>query len=88
LLVVLDDEDIRDYASNVFEDDASSNLEAERQKCLASDITGSLQESSLANARHPFRAYLYMSERFQGPVVDGLFAWPAFVVAQKAVIGK
>jgi len=86
-LVLQDPEDIESYAQGVFN---KSTLEAERQACLAAVITGKIH--SLTNSRNLFRAYSYMSERFKGTDEDeqeqALFAWPAFMVAQRAVLGK
>jgi hypothetical protein len=80
--LVLQTSEIASYASEVFQDPTS---EEERTSCLAAVITGKID--SLPNAHNLFRSYSYMSERF----TDGektLFAWPVFMVAQRAVLGK
>jgi len=57
----------------------------DRMTALAAVITGEVAQ--LQNQRNHFKAYSYMSERF----TDGTqprFAWPPFLIAQPAVLGK
>lgn len=60
----------------------------ERSLCLAAVITGEIDR--LPNGRNLFRAYSYMSERFQkgGDDQQQYFSWPPFMIAQSSILGK
>lgn len=85
-LVVLDQVSISTYAEDgiLGEDEDEEEIGEARKKCLTAAITGRIGE--LPNGRELFRAYSYMSDRARSQ--DPLFAWPPFMLAQEAVLGK
>jgi hypothetical protein len=80
-LVLQDTHVIKGYTEGIFFDQDKE----ERVRCLKAVITGDIE--NLTNARNTFRAYSYMSERFEYGAKPK-FAWPPFMVAQTSVLGK
>ena len=87
-LLVLKPEFIPSYAEDIYTDvNDTAMVKEERKRCLAAVITGDIGD--IPNGRGLFRAYSYMSERFTSKLSSKpRFAWPPFMVAQAAVLGK
>ena len=81
-LLVQYQDDIERYGIEIFPE---GTTDQQRMKALASVISGNI--GNLPYTRGCFRAYSYMSERFSQRKQQ-LFAWPPFLVAQEAVLGK
>jgi hypothetical protein len=87
-LLVLKPELILSYADDIYTRvNDTAMLKEERKRCLTAVITGDIGD--IPNGRGLFHAYSYMSERFTSTLSSKpRFAWPPFMVAQAAVLGK
>jgi hypothetical protein len=81
-LIVQEQTLLVDYGYGLFPPQTSNQ---DRMAALKAVITGEVDQ--LQNQRSHFKAYSYMSERF---IVGDQprFAWPPFLIAQEAVLGK
>jgi hypothetical protein len=82
-LLVQPDSVVAGYGREIFSRETSDH---DRMTALAAVITGDI--SQLPSQRGLFKAYSYMSERFEPDDGSPLFAWAPFLVSQFGVLGK